>query len=109
MLDLHGAAGLRTTHEIDRLAGIQVMQHAGLHLTAAGSRKGHALQVAGQYLVAYVAAIAVVIGLAVTEQVTVVSIPALIVIHTQRLQHIRRWARGHVLAGQLPHLGADLR
>ena len=81
------------------------MQHAGLHLAAAGSRKGHVLQVAGQYLVAYVAAIAVVIGLTIAEQVTVVSVPTLMVIHAQRLQHVRRGARGHVLAGQLPHLG----
>ena len=89
--------------------GIQVMQHAGLHLAAAGSRKGHVLQIAGQYLVAHIAAVAIVVGLAISEQVAVIAILALRIIHAKRLQHVRRWARGHVLAGQLPHLGADLR
>ena len=59
-------------------------------------------QIAGQYLVAHIAAVAIVVGLAISEQVAVIAILALRIIHAKRLQHVRRWARGHVLAGQLP-------
>ena len=85
------------------------MQHARLYLAAARRRERHILQITGQHLVAHIAAVAIVVGFAVAEQVAVIAILALRVIHAKRLQHVRRRAGCRILAGQLPHLGADLR
>ena len=109
MVDLHGRAGGLPTLEVDRLACIRVREHARLDFAPAELRVFHAGQVACEHVFAHVAAIAVVVCFAVSEQFAVIACRGDIVIHRQFLQRLRRCARGMVLPGQFRKSRADAR
>ena len=86
MVDLHFGAGGAAAYEVDGLGGVRVVQCAGLDHTGTGVFVGDVGEVAGEYVVACVAAVAVGVGGAECEGIAVVAVCALVVVYGELVQ-----------------------
>ena len=67
VVDLHGGAGVSAAHEQDGLPGVGVGERTRGDLAALGCAEYDISQVAGEHIVAHVAAVAIIVGGAESE------------------------------------------
>ena len=72
---------------MNHLARVRVVQHTGFHLAAVARDICHISQIARQNVLAHIAPVAVVVGLAESEQIAVIAV-AIGPVHTASLFNV---------------------
>ena len=109
VIDLHGGTRVLPACEMNHLARVRVVQHTGFHLAAVARDICHISQIARQNVLAHIAPVAVVVGLAESEQIAVIAVAIGPVHHGELVQRLRSGSSGRVSAGDLGDAVVDAR